>query len=140
MVTMLWVICEYFSRFRVFKLEEWVKPKMIIVFFDRRSVVQNWDFRRQGCTVFGALFKDVLHCLLKWLRGVRPDLLDSGNWRFLHNKTPAHKSILLQVYATVFGEKACFVHKPPTLLTISPRTTTYYTSWHWRRRDSGTSR
>ncbi|GFS60101.1 histone-lysine N-methyltransferase SETMAR [Nephila pilipes] len=43
---------------------------MLLVFFDSRGIIHH-EFLRQGSTVTGAFYKDVLHRLLKRMRRVR---------------------------------------------------------------------
>ena len=46
----------------------------------------------------GEFYKDVLHRLLRRMRRVRPDLLDTGNWWLLHDNAPSHKSIIVHQF------------------------------------------
>lgn len=41
---------------------------------------------------------DLSHWLLKRMRRVRPELLDSGNWQLLHDNAPTHNSIIVQQF------------------------------------------
>jgi len=72
---------------------------MLITFFDSRGIIHR-EFLRQGSTITGAFYRDVLDRLLKRMRRVRPELLDSGKWWLLHNNAPAHKSIIVQEFLT----------------------------------------
>lgn len=90
---------------------------MLITFFDGRGIIHR-EFLRQGSTVTGAFYKDVLDRLLKRMRRVRPELLDSGNWWLLHDNAPAHKSIIVQEFLAK-REVVCINH-PPYSPDLSP--------------------
>ncbi len=112
---------------------EWTSPKkprpmkvrasksktktMLITFFDCRGIIHR-EFLRQGSTVTGAFYKDVLNRLLQRMRRVRPELLDSGNWFLLHDNAPSHKSIIVQQFLAR-RQVVCIDH-PPYSPDLSP--------------------
>lgn len=90
---------------------------MLIVFFDSRGIIHQ-EFLRQGSTVTGAFYKDVLDRLLKRMRRVRPEMLDSGNWCLLHDNAPSHKSIIVQQFLA--RRQAVTIDHPPYSPDLSP--------------------